>query len=90
MIAFENKPYDLGLENIKRAKPTLLIINGDYDGVDLAHSQELFKAVGGGGFGIMEPLSDARLAVIPGTTHITVMMQTEELLKLISPFLASK
>jgi len=89
MIAFENKPYDLGLENIKKVRSPLLIINGDYDGVDLAHSQELFTAVGGGGFGIMEPLSDSRLAVIPGTTHVTVMMQTEQLLRHINPFLAN-
>lgn len=87
MIAFENRPFDLNIDEIKKRNLELLIINGDYDGVDLNHSQELFRAVGGGGFGIMEPLSNSRLAVIPGTTHITLMQKTGVLLNYIAPFL---
>ena len=49
MIAFENKPYYIGLDNIKKLKSPILIINGDYDGVDVSHSKELFAALGGGG-----------------------------------------
>jgi pimeloyl-ACP methyl ester carboxylesterase len=88
MITFEHKPFDLGLENIKQLKAPICIINGDYDGVDLSHSKEIFEAAGGGGFGVMEPLSPSRLAIIPGTTHVTVMMQTDQILEVIAPFLS--
>ena len=87
MITFENTSYDLGLENIKKLSCPILIINGDYDGVDVTHSMELFKALGGGGTGVMEPLSESQFAMIPGTTHVTVMMQTNKLLEMIIPFL---
>lgn len=87
MILFENQNFYLNIDKIKKLDLDLLIINGDYDGVNLKHSQELFSAVGGGGFGIMEPLSKSSLAVIPGTTHITVMMKTDLLLNYITPFI---
>lgn len=87
IIAFERKPYDLGIDKIKKLKSPILIINGDYDGVDVAHSMELFTALGGGEAGIMEPLSKSQFAIIPGTTHVTVMMQTSQLINFITPFL---
>ncbi len=90
MIAFENKTFDLGIENIKKLESPILIINGDYDGVDVSHSMELFKALGGGGMGVMEPLFASQFAIIPGTTHVTVMMQTDKLLEMINPFLEDK
>lgn len=90
MIAFENTPFDLGLNNIKKLENPILIINGDYDGVDLSHSMELFQALGGGGSGVMEPLSESRFAMIPGTTHVTLMMQTETLAPMISAFLEAE
>ncbi|WP_162633173.1 alpha/beta fold hydrolase [Echinicola strongylocentroti] len=88
MIAFEKQPYDLGLSNIKAIPSPILIIKGDYDGVDMTHTMELFGAFGGGGTGMMEPLSPSGLAVIPSTTHITLMEKTEDLLDFIQPFLA--
>lgn len=87
MIAFLNTPFDLGLNTIKELKHPILIINGDYDGVDISHSMDLFKAFDGGGSGVMEPLSESQFAVVPGTTHVTLMMQTETLLSMISSFL---
>lgn len=90
MIAFEHRSFDLGLENIEKLGKTILIINGDHDGVDVSHSMKLFKAFGGGEFGIMEPPSPSRFAIIPGTTHVSLMMQTDALLGVIQPFLQEK
>lgn len=87
MIKFENMPYDLGIDNIKKIKSPILIINGDNDGVDNIHTTQLYKAIGGGVSGDMEPMSKSQLAILPGSTHVTVIMQTSQLLNFIAPFL---
>jgi pimeloyl-ACP methyl ester carboxylesterase len=66
--------------------PTLLII-GDSDVVRPEHAVELFRLLGGGVAGDLSGLPDAQLAVLPGTTHITVMDKTDLLLAVILPFL---
>ena len=67
--------------------PTLLII-GDSDVVQPEHAVELFRLLGGGVVGDLSGLPNAQLAVLPGTTHITVVNQTALLLAMIPPFLA--
>lgn len=90
MIAFERKDFDLGLADLGKLDMPILIINGDHDGVDVSHSMELFRAFGGGEFGVMEPPSPSRFAIVPGTTHVSLMMQTEALMDVIRPFLVQK
>ncbi|HTJ53193.1 MAG TPA: alpha/beta hydrolase [Cyclobacteriaceae bacterium] len=87
MIKFENIPYDLGIENIRKMKAPMLIIQGDNDGVDLAHTTELYTACGGGIFGDMMPMPKSRLAILPATSHVSIMMQTNQLNALILPFI---
>lgn len=66
--------------------PTLVII-GDSDVVRPEHAVELFRLLGGGVPGDLTALPASQLAVVPGATHITVMMQTDLLLAIIPPFL---
>jgi pimeloyl-ACP methyl ester carboxylesterase len=87
MLDFEKTDFDLGIDNLRKTDKPVLIINGDYDGVKTEHSMELFREFGGGGTGIMAPTSDARWAIIPGTTHVTLMMQTRQLSDMIVAFL---
>jgi hypothetical protein len=47
----------------------------------------LFKLLGGGVPGDFGPLPEARLAVLPGTTHVGVMAQAELLMAMIPQFL---
>lgn len=68
------------------AAPTLLII-GDSDVVRPEHAVEMFRLLGGGVAGDLVGLPPARLAVLPGATHISVMDQTDLLLAIVSPFL---
>jgi pimeloyl-ACP methyl ester carboxylesterase len=56
--------------------PTLVLV-GDTDFVPLGHALEMFNL-----------LSDAQLAVLPGTTHMGVMRRPDRVLSLICPFLA--
>ncbi len=69
--------------------PTLLVI-GDADSVRPAQLMELFGLLGGGkADGAMGSLPNAQLAVLPGTTHFSILARTDLLLPIITPFLDS-
>jgi pimeloyl-ACP methyl ester carboxylesterase len=89
MIAFDKKTYDLGAANIKNIKSPLLLISGDNDGVDLNHIAEMYRLAGGGVMADMVGLPKSQLAIIPGMSHVTLMMQTDKLADIIVPFLNS-
>jgi pimeloyl-ACP methyl ester carboxylesterase len=79
---------DIPAESIKAIKaPTLLII-GDSDLIRPEHAVEMFRLLGGGVFGDMPPgLPNSQLAVLPGTSHVTVVYQADMLLAIIPRFL---
>jgi pimeloyl-ACP methyl ester carboxylesterase len=78
---------DLPAETIGAIKaPTLLII-GDSDLVRPEHAVEMFRLLGGGVFGDMAGLPNSQLAVLPGTTHVTVVYRADLLLAIIPLFL---
>jgi pimeloyl-ACP methyl ester carboxylesterase len=66
--------------------PTLLII-GDSDIIRPEHAVELFRLLGGGVAGDLVGLPRAQLAVLPGTTHVTLVQRVDLLLAIIPPFL---
>ncbi|MBB6673806.1 alpha/beta hydrolase [Cohnella nanjingensis] len=66
--------------------PSLVMV-GDSDSIRPEHAVELFRLLGGGVVGDMAGLPRSQLAVIPGTTHISIMNHTESLVSLIVPFL---
>ncbi len=66
--------------------PTLLII-GDSDVVRPEHAVEMFRLLGGGVAGDISGLPRAQLAVLPGTTHITVVDRADWLASMIDGFL---
>src|SRR5918998_1147991 len=79
---------DLPAESIQAIKaPTLLII-GDSDLVRPEHAVEMFRLLGGGVFGDTPAgLPDSQLAVLPGTSHVTLVDRVDMLLAIIPPFL---
>ena len=66
--------------------PTLLII-GDSDIVQPEHSVELFRLLGGGVIGDLAGLPRSRLAVLPGTTHVTLVQRADWLASMVGEFL---
>jgi pimeloyl-ACP methyl ester carboxylesterase len=66
--------------------PTLLMI-GDADICRPEHVVEMFRLLGGGVPGDLYALPAAQLAVLPGTTHTTLMERTDWLLSMIGAFL---
>ena len=84
----DEKIQDLTAEVIRAIKaPTLLII-GDSDLVRPEHAVEMFRLLGGGVFGDTPAgLPNSQLAVLPGTSHVTLVNRTDLLLAIIPPFL---
>jgi pimeloyl-ACP methyl ester carboxylesterase len=66
--------------------PTLIII-GDSDGVPPESAVEMFKLLGGGVFGDIAGLPHSQLAVLPGTTHVSMMERADRPLSMIIAFL---
>lgn len=78
---------DLPAETIQSlAAPTLLIV-GDSDIIRPEHAVEMFRLLGGGVAGDLAGLPASQLAILPGTTHVTVVYQADPLLAIIPPFL---
>ena len=68
------------------AAPTLIII-GDSDIVRPEHAVEMFRLLGGGVIGDVAGLPRSQLAVLPGTTHITLVHRGDWLSSMIGEFL---
>jgi len=93
-VLFEKKTQmdrelkDFSAEDISAIKsPTLLII-GDSDLVRPEHAVEMFRLLGGGVFGDTPAgLPASQLAVLPGTSHVTLVDRADLLLAIIPPFL---
>ncbi len=66
--------------------PTLLIV-GDADVVRPEHVVQMFRLLGGGVPGDLVGLPRSQLAVLPGTTHVTLINRTSWLLSMIPEFL---
>ncbi len=71
------------------AAPTLVVL-GDSDVVRPEHAVALFRLLGGGVPGDLVGLPSSQLAILPGTTHATIVLEpTELLLAVIEPFLVA-
>ena len=79
---------DIPAETIRAIKaPTLLII-GDSDLIRPEHAVEMFRLLGGGVFGDTPAgLPNSQLAVLPGTSHVTLVDRADWLVSMINAFL---
>jgi hypothetical protein len=65
----------------------MFFIHGDADGVRLAHVAEMFRLKGGETHGDMGPRSASRLAILPNTTHVTLMERMPVIVPMVNDFL---
>ena len=84
---FFAQDFTLGEENMKGLQPPALFIMGDNDGVSATHKAQLYRLCGGDVFGDMTGLPASQFAVLPGTTHVSLLGQADRLLPLITDFL---
>lgn len=85
------RPYDFGADKLKATKAPFFFINGDADGVRIEHIAEMYQLKGGGNIhGDMHPRPESRLAIIPNTTHVTLMNRMSTIVPMINDFLDAK
>jgi len=84
------RPYDFGADKLKAAKAPIFFIHGDADGVRLDHIAEMYRLKGGEIHGDMRPRPASRLAILPNTTHVTLMERMAVIVPMVNDFLDAK
>src|SRR5262245_14643530 len=90
VTAMALKPYDFGAARLKGTKAPFLFVHGDADGVRLDHISEMFRLKGDEIHGDLRPRSESRLAVLPNTTHVTLMEKGNAIIPMVDDFLDAK
>jgi pimeloyl-ACP methyl ester carboxylesterase len=90
VIALDLKPYDFGTDKLKATKAPMFFVHGDADGVRLDHVAEMFRLKGGEIHGDLRPRSASRLAILPNTTHVTLMKRMSVIVPMVNDFLDAK
>lgn len=90
LVAMFAKGYDLGADKLKATTAPMFFIFGDADGIRYEHVAEMFRLKGGGTHGDMGPRTSSRLAVLPDTTHVTLMDRMSVIVPMVNDFLDAK
>jgi pimeloyl-ACP methyl ester carboxylesterase len=90
VIQLDIKPYDFGAERLKATKAPILFVHGDADGVRLDHVAEMFRLKGNEIFGDLRPRSESRLAILPNTTHVTLVNKMDVMVPMVNDFLDAR
>lgn len=83
-------PSDFDTDKFKATKAPMFFIHGDADGVRLDHIAEMYRLKGGDLHGDMRPHPESRLAILPNTTHVTLMNRMTTIVPMINDFLDAK
>ncbi len=90
VLATATKGHDIGADKLKATTAPMFFIHGDADGVRLEHVAEMFRLKGGEIHGDMRPRSESRLAILPNTTHVTLMQRMAVIVPMVNDFLDAK
>lgn len=86
--AMDQQIKDVPAEAVRALEAPLLIIIGDSDLVRPEHAVEMFRLLGGGVFGDMPPgMPNSQLAILPGTSHVSILSRADLLIPMITAFL---
>lgn len=79
---------DIPEETMRSIQAPTLIMIGDSDLVRPEHAVEMFRLFGGGVFGDTPAgLPNSQLAVLPGTSHVTIVDRADWLVSMVNAFL---
>ncbi len=90
MVADDAKGNDLNADQFRSTAAPMFFIHGDADGIRLEHVAEMFRLKGGEVHGDLRPRSASRLAIVPNTTHVTLMERMTLIVPMVNDFLDAK
>ncbi len=90
LVAADSNAKDLTAAQLQATTAPMFFIHGDADGIRLEHIAEMFRLKGGGTHGDLGPRSASRLAVLPDTTHVTLMQRSSTIVPMVNDFLDAK
>jgi len=90
VMSVDLKPHDFGADKFKATKAPMFFIHGDADGVRLDYIAETFRLKGGEIHGDLRSRSASRLAILPDTTHVTLMNRMSTIVPMVNDFLDAK
>jgi pimeloyl-ACP methyl ester carboxylesterase len=90
MVASASKGQSIGADQLKATTAPMFFIHGDADGIRLEHVAEMFRLKGGEIHGDLKPRSASRLAILPDTTHVTLMQRMPVIVPMVNDFLDAK
>ncbi len=90
LLATASRGHDISADQLKATTAPMFFIHGDADGVRLEHISEMYRLNGGEIHGDMRPRSASRLAILPNTTHVTLMDRRSVIIPMVNDFLDAK
>ena len=87
LVAVFSKDDDLSADQLQSTTAPMFFIHGDADGIRLGHVAEMFRLKGGEMHGDLRPRSASRLAILPNTTHVTLMQRVSIIVPMVNEFL---
>lgn len=87
MVADDTTGNDLSDDQLRSTVAPMFFIHGDADGIRLDHIAAMFRLKGGEVHGDMRPRSASRLAILPNTTHVTLMERRAVIVPMVNDFL---
>ena len=90
MVAADSKGNDLTADQLRSTTAPMFFIHGDADGIRLEHVAEMFRLKGGEIHGDLRPRSASRLAILPNTTHVTLLQRMDIIVPMVNDFLDAK
>lgn len=79
--------YDWSASVAALTTPTLIVV-GDADMIPPAHTVTMFELMGGGVPGDFAERPESQMAILPGTTHFSILAQPQLIASLITGFLS--
>ncbi len=90
VLSVDLQPHDFGADKLKATKAPIFFIHGDADGARLDYIAEAFRLKGGEVHGDLRPRSASRLAILPDTTHVTLMSRRQTIVPMVNDFFDAK
>jgi len=90
MVAADFRRKELTADQLRSTTAPMFFIHGDADGIRLQHIAEMFRLKGGEIHGDLGPRSASRLAILPNTTHVTLMQRMDTIVPMVNDFLDAR